>query len=81
VAYSFLVAIASERIINELRGPILPNLLGQRSMSALQTPWPDRFEIASDLALVQDGFSGTLLNFLRHSMFTIEVSVLFVHRS
>jgi len=67
-----LVAIASERIINRNCGPDSSETCWvSRSMSALPNTWPDRFRIASDLALVQDGFSGTLLNFLRHSMFTI----------
>ena len=72
ITYSFLVAIASERIINELRARFFRNLLGQ----PLDERSPKHLgqiasEFASDLGLVQDGFSGTLLNFLRHSMFMI----------
>lgn len=72
VAYTFLVALASERIINELRARFFRNLLSQ----PLDERSPKRLgqiasEFASDLALIQDGFSGTLLNFLRYGLFTL----------
>lgn len=72
VAYTFLVALASERVINELRARFFRNLLSQ----PLDERSPKHLgqiasEFASDLALVQDGFSSTLLNFLRHGMFAV----------
>lgn len=72
MAYSFLVALASERIINDLRARFFRNMIEQ----PLDERSPKQLgqiasEFASDLSLVQDGFSSTLLNFIRHALFTI----------
>ncbi|MDP9361315.1 MAG: ABC transporter transmembrane domain-containing protein, partial [Acidobacteriota bacterium] len=67
VAYAFLVSLASERIVNQLRARFFHNMLGQ----PLDERPPKRLgeiasEFSSDLALIQDGLSGTLLNFARY---------------
>lgn len=69
VAYAFLAAIASEKIINELRARFYRNMLAQR----LDEQSPKHLgeiasEFSSDLSLIQDGLSGTLLNFVRYAL-------------
>ncbi|MFV2072658.1 MAG: ABC transporter ATP-binding protein [Thermoanaerobaculales bacterium] len=70
--YSYLVAIASERIVNDLRGAFFSNLVSRpldeaspKQLGAIAS------EFASDLAVIQAGLSDTLTGFLRHAIFTI----------
>jgi ATP-binding cassette, subfamily B, bacterial len=69
VAYAFLAAIASEKIVNELRARFYRNMLAQ----PLDEQSPKHLgeiasEFSSDLSLIQDGLSGTLLNFVRYAL-------------
>lgn len=69
VTYAFLAAMASERIVNELRARFYRNMLGQ----PLDEQSPKHLgeiasEFSSDLSLIQDGLSGTFLNFVRYAL-------------
>jgi ATP-binding cassette subfamily B protein len=70
--YTFLVSYASERIVNHLRARFFGNLVNER----LDTHPPKTLgqiasEFASDLSLVQDGLSGTLIDAIRHALVTV----------
>ncbi|HYK00233.1 MAG TPA: ABC transporter ATP-binding protein [Thermoanaerobaculia bacterium] len=69
VTYAFMAAIASEKIVNDLRARFYRNMLAQ----PLDEQSPKHLgeiasEFSSDLSLIQDGLSGTLLNFVRYAL-------------
>jgi ATP-binding cassette subfamily B protein len=72
LVYTFLTALTSERIVNQLRARFFSSLVSQR----LDEHPPKALgqvasEFASDLSLVQDGLSTTLIDCIRHSLVTI----------
>ncbi len=71
-AYTFLVSFASERIVNQLRARFFGNLVNDRldarppkSLGEIAS------EFSSDLSLVQDGLSTTLIDCVRHALVTL----------
>ncbi len=71
LVYTFLVSFVSERIVNDLRARFFDNLVNQR----LDRHPPKALgqvasEFASDLSLVQDGLSTTLIDTIRHALVT-----------
>ncbi|MFP2905397.1 ABC transporter ATP-binding protein [Pyxidicoccus sp. 3LFB2] len=70
--YSYLLSNASERIVNRLRASFFGNLISR----PLDECSPKQLgeiasEFSSDLSIIQGGLSETLINFLRHSIFTL----------
>lgn len=71
LVYTFLVSFASERIVNQLRARFFGNLVGERLDSRPPKALGEvASEFSSDLSLVQDGLSGTLIDCVRHALVT-----------
>ena len=82
VIHTFFVSLISERIVNGLRGSFFRNLVSQ----PLDRCSPKQLgeiasEFGSDMALIQDGLSTTMINFLRNSLFTLGaiIALLLIH--
>jgi ATP-binding cassette subfamily B protein len=72
LVYSFLVSYVAERIVNVLRARFFWNLINQRlDVHPPKALGQIASEFASDLALVQDGLSTTLVEWIRHSLVTV----------
>ncbi len=70
--YSYMVALASEQIGNELRARFFRQLLAQPIAAAGDRPLGEiASEFASDLTIIQAGLSETLVAFARHGIFTL----------
>ena len=72
LVYTFLVSYVAERIINDMRARFFCNLVNER----LDARPPKALgqiasEFSSDLSLVQDGLSTTLIDCIRHGLVTI----------
>lgn len=72
LVYTFLASLVSERIVNSLRARFFRNLVNQRlDQSPPKALGQVASEFASDLGLVQDGLSITLIDCVRHAIVTI----------
>lgn len=70
--YTFLVSFASERIVNQLRARFFGNLVTERlDVRPPKSLGQIASEFSSDLSLVQDGLSTTLIDCVRHALVTV----------
>lgn len=70
--YTFLVSFASERIVNQLRARFFGNLVNERlDVRPPKSLGQIASEFSSDLSLVQDGLSTTLIDCVRHALVTV----------
>jgi ATP-binding cassette subfamily B protein len=72
LVYTFLTSFVSERIVNQLRAKFFSSLVNQR----LDRHPPKALgqiasEFSSDLSLVQDGLSTSLIDCVRHALVTV----------
>ena len=71
LVYTFLVSLVSERIINDLRARFFSSLVNQRlDQHPPKALGQIASEFASDLSLVQNGLSTTLIDCVRHGLVT-----------
>ena len=71
-AYTYYIAIISERIGNDFRHAFFENLLAQpMERAAARQLGGTASQFASDLAIVQAGLSDTLINVLRHGLVSV----------
>jgi ATP-binding cassette, subfamily B, bacterial len=71
LVYTFLASLVSERIVNQLRARFFSNLVNQRlDQHPPKALGQIASEFASDLSLVQDGLSTSLIDCVRHGLVT-----------
>ncbi len=71
LVYTFMVSLVSERIINDLRARFFSSLVNQRlDQHPPKALGQIASEFASDLSLVQNGLSTTLIDCVRHGLVT-----------
>jgi ATP-binding cassette, subfamily B, bacterial len=71
LVYSFLASLVSERIVNDLRTRFFSSLVNQRlDQHPPKALGQIASEFASDLSLVQDGLSTSLIDCVRHALVT-----------
>jgi len=72
LVYTFLACFVSERIVNDLRAKFFSSLVNQRlDQHPPKALGQIASEFASDLSLVQDGLSTSLIDCVRHALVTV----------